>query len=65
KLHRFPKDLMDKAFKESMDLYADISSKNATWKKIYDDYSAFRREANQWFRFTEAGFDDFMQAQRL
>ena len=65
KLHRFPKDLMDKAFQESMALYADISSKNPAWKKVYDDYSAFRREANQWFRFTEAGFDDFMQAQRL
>jgi TRAP-type mannitol/chloroaromatic compound transport system substrate-binding protein len=65
KLHRFPKDLMDKAFKEAMDLYAEISSKNPQWKKIYDDYSSFRREANLWFRFTESGFDDFMQAQKL
>jgi hypothetical protein len=27
--------------------------------------SAFRRDANLWFRFTEAGFDDFMQQQKL
>ena len=27
--------------------------------------SNFRRDANLWFRFTEAGFDDFMQQQRL
>ena len=27
---------------------------NPAWKKIYDDYSNFRRDANLWFRFTEA-----------
>jgi|SRR5450755_16166 TRAP-type mannitol/chloroaromatic compound transport system substrate-binding protein len=65
KLFRFPKDVMETAFKESMGLYSDISAKNATWKKIYDDYSAFRREQNLWFRFAEASFDDFMQSQKL
>ena len=65
KLFRFPKDVMDTAFKESMGLYSDISAKNPNWKKIYDDYSLFRREENLWFRFAEASFDDFMQAQRL
>ena len=65
KLHRFPKDLMDKAFKESIDLYADISSKNPSWKKVYDDYSKFRADANLWFRFTEMSFDTFMQSQKL
>ena len=34
-------------------------------KKIFADFSAWRRDANLWFRFTEAGFDDFMQAQKL
>ena len=65
KLFRFPKDVMEAAFKESLAEYSDISAKNPTWKKIYDDYSAFRRDANLWFRFTEASFDDFMQSQRL
>jgi TRAP-type mannitol/chloroaromatic compound transport system substrate-binding protein len=65
KLHRFPKDVMDAAFKSAMEVYADLSAKNANWKKIYDDYSAFRRDANLWFRFSEAAFDDFMQSQRL
>jgi len=65
KLFRFPKDLMDTAFKEAMGLYSEISAKNANWKKVYDDYSAFRRDANLWFRFTEASFDDFMQAAKL
>ena len=65
KLHRFPKDVMDSAFKESMALYSEISEKNSDWKKIYADYSKFRAESNLWFRFTEAAFDDFMQAQKL
>ena len=61
----FPKDVMDLAFKESMKLYDEIGAKNANWKKIYADYAAFRKEQNQWFRFTEARFDSFMQAQKL
>lgn len=65
KLHRFPKDVMDRAFKESMDLYSEISAKNPAWKKIYDDYSKFRADQNLWFRFTEMGFDTFMQSQKL
>jgi len=65
KLFRFPKDTMDAAFKEAIALYSEISAKNANWKKVYDDYAAFRRDANLWFRFTEASFDDFMQAQKL
>jgi TRAP-type mannitol/chloroaromatic compound transport system substrate-binding protein len=56
---------MDAAFKEAMALYSEISAKNPNWKKVYDDYSAFRRDANLWFRFTEATFDDFMQRQKL
>lgn len=65
KLHRFPKDVMDAAFKESMALYSELSAKNPRWKKIYDDYIKFRADENMWFRFAEAGFDDFMQAQKL
>jgi TRAP-type mannitol/chloroaromatic compound transport system substrate-binding protein len=65
KLFRFPQDLMDAAFKEAIALYADLSNTNPAWKKIYADYAAFRRDANLWFRFTEAGFDNFMQQQRL
>jgi TRAP-type mannitol/chloroaromatic compound transport system substrate-binding protein len=41
KLHRFPKDVMDAAFKVSNEVYAEISAKNPTWKKVYDDYTVF------------------------
>ncbi len=65
KLFRFPKDMMDAAFKEALGVYSELSASNPAWKKIYADYAAFRRDENLWFRFTEAGFDDFMQQQRL
>ena len=61
----FPKDVMDLAFKESMGLYADTSASNPDFKKIYADYSEFRKDQNLWFRFTEMRFDQFMQAQKL
>jgi TRAP-type mannitol/chloroaromatic compound transport system substrate-binding protein len=60
-----PKAVMDAAFKESMDLYSELSASNPAWKKIYTDYSNFRRDANQWFRFTEALFDSYMQRAKL
>ncbi|MEY3380574.1 MAG: hypothetical protein RL468_1172, partial [Pseudomonadota bacterium] len=65
KLFPFPKDLMDAAFKEAMALYSELSAKNPNWKKVYEDYAAFRREANLWFRFTEARFDNYMQSAKL
>jgi TRAP-type mannitol/chloroaromatic compound transport system substrate-binding protein len=65
KLFPFPRDMMDAAFKEAMAYYSELSGKNANWKKVYEDYAAFRRDANLWFRFTEATFDNFMQSQRM
>ncbi|MEO6277345.1 TRAP transporter substrate-binding protein [Roseateles sp.] len=65
KLFRFPKDVMDSAFKESMAIYSELSAKNPNWKKVYEDMAVFRRDQNLWFRFAEAGFDDFMQSQKL
>jgi TRAP-type mannitol/chloroaromatic compound transport system substrate-binding protein len=61
----FPKAVMDEAFKQSQELYAEISASNPDWKKIYDDWSVFRKDQNLWFRFTEMRFDQFMQAQKL
>ncbi len=65
KLFRYPKDAMEAAFKESTALYNEISGKNPAWKKVYEDFVKFRADQNLWFRFAEAGFDDFMQSQKL
>jgi TRAP-type mannitol/chloroaromatic compound transport system substrate-binding protein len=65
KLRPFPNDVMKAAFNAAMAHYEELSKKNENWKKVYTDYAAFRRDQNQWFRFTEARFDSFMQAQKL
>ncbi|MDO8904870.1 TRAP transporter substrate-binding protein [Hydrogenophaga sp.] len=61
----FPRPVMDEAFKQSMSLYTELSDTNPAWKKIYADYSNFRKDQNLWFRFTEAQFDRYMQAATL
>jgi TRAP-type mannitol/chloroaromatic compound transport system substrate-binding protein len=65
KLHAFPKDVMNAAFKSAMEVYAELNDTNPGWKKIYTDYAAFRKESNLWFNLAEASMDDFMQAQKL
>jgi TRAP-type mannitol/chloroaromatic compound transport system substrate-binding protein len=65
KLRPFPNDVMNAAYKAAMAFYDELSEKNENWKKVYADFSAFRREQNLWFRFTEARFDQFMQSQKL
>lgn len=65
KLHAFSNDIMLAAFKATQEVYAELNASNPQWKKIYADFNAYRGEANLWFRFTEARFDNFMQSQRL
>jgi TRAP-type mannitol/chloroaromatic compound transport system substrate-binding protein len=64
-LFPLPRDMTEAAFKASEEVYADLSAKNPNWKKVYTDYANWRREANIWFKVTEAGFDRFMQAAKL
>jgi TRAP-type mannitol/chloroaromatic compound transport system substrate-binding protein len=61
KLMRFPQSVMEAAFFESMKLCAEIGARNANWKRVYDDYAAFRRSQCLWFGFAESEFDSFMQ----
>ncbi len=65
KLFVFPKDVMQAAFKQAMELYSELSNTNPNWKKVYEDYAKFRGDQNLWFRFSEASFDNFMQQQKL
>ena len=64
KLHQFDKSILKAAHDAAMALYSDLSAKNPAWKKVYSDYAAFRDEQHLWFRFAEAGFDNFMQTGR-
>ena len=57
--------MLDAAFKASNALCADLSRRNPAWRRIYADYSAFRREQNLWHRLSEAHFDRYLQSVRL
>ncbi len=65
KVKAFPKAVLDEAFKASNALYAELSRRNPIWRRIYTDFSAFRREQNLWYRLAEGSFDRYMQAARL
>ena len=65
KLRPMPRPIMDAAFKAANEVYADLSSKNANWKKVYADWTAVRADQVLWFRVTEREFDNFMSAQKL
>lgn len=65
KFRQFPKDVILAALKSSQQVYSDLSASNPAWKKIYADYSTYRRDANLWFRIAEGSIDMFMQSQKL
>ena len=60
KLMPFPQPVMEAAFNASNELYAEISAKNAKFKKVYDNWRPFRNEEILWFRVCENSFDNFM-----
>jgi TRAP-type mannitol/chloroaromatic compound transport system substrate-binding protein len=64
-LRPLPRPIMEAAFKSANEIYAELSGKNPSWKKVYEDWVKFRNEQVLWFRFAESGFDDFMRAQKL
>ncbi len=59
-LRTFSPEIMEICFKTSQDLYAEISGKNAAFKKIYDSMAAYRDQAFLWNQIAEYSFDTFM-----
>jgi TRAP-type mannitol/chloroaromatic compound transport system substrate-binding protein len=59
-LRPFSQEIMEAAFKAANELYDEIGSKNADFKKVYDSYRAFRGEEYLWFQVAEYAYDNFM-----
>ena len=49
KLHGFSPEIMQASFKAAMELYAEISTTNANFKKIYKSLSDFANDGYQWY----------------
>jgi len=63
KLQPFPPAVMEACFNAANQLYAETSAANPRFKKVFDQWSAFRREQVLWFRVSEQTFDNFMARQ--
>ena len=59
-LRPFPQPVMEACYKATNDTYAEVSAKNADFKKVYDSMAAFRGNEYQWWQVAELGFDAFM-----
>ena len=60
KLHAFSPEIMEACYKAAKELHADIASKNANFKKVYDSMTVFSDNSYQWFQVAELGYDSFM-----
>jgi TRAP-type mannitol/chloroaromatic compound transport system substrate-binding protein len=63
-LRFFPRDVLDKAYDESFAMYDEIARENPRFKKMYENWSAFRQDVVGWFRLNEVAFDTYV-AQRV
>jgi TRAP-type mannitol/chloroaromatic compound transport system substrate-binding protein len=56
----FPKEVGVAAWKASNDIYAELSEKNAKWKKIYASFVKFRDDQILWSRFSEGAYESLL-----
>jgi TRAP-type mannitol/chloroaromatic compound transport system substrate-binding protein len=59
-LRPFTQPIMEACLKAANEVYADISSKNPDFKKVYDNMIAFRSDEYLWWQVAEYTFDTFM-----
>src|SRR6476659_2541289 len=59
-LRPFSQPIMEACLKAANEVYADISSKNPDFKKVYDNMIAFRNDEYLWWQVAEYTFDTFM-----
>jgi TRAP-type mannitol/chloroaromatic compound transport system substrate-binding protein len=66
KLHVFDKTILKAAAYDVGDgaLRRPVGQEPGLEEGLFSDYAAFRDEQHLWFRFAEAGFDNFMQTGR-
>ena len=63
-LRPFSKDILEAAFEAAQSTYADMSSSNADFKKIYESQMAYGNDAYLWWQMAENTYDTFMMIQQ-
>ena len=59
-LRPFPQDVMEACLKASNELYAEISAKNADFKKMIEAMTTYRNDQYLWWQVAEYTYDSFM-----
>jgi TRAP-type mannitol/chloroaromatic compound transport system substrate-binding protein len=59
-LRTFSPAIMDASLKAANEVYADLSAKNADFKKAYESIVAYRNDVLPWWQLNEYAFDTFM-----
>jgi len=62
KLRKYPLDIMKAAEKEAFALYDELAAQDKFYKKVYDDWKAFRTDINRWFATTELALSQYLFA---
>jgi TRAP-type mannitol/chloroaromatic compound transport system substrate-binding protein len=57
---QFPAPVMEACLKAALEVYAEVSERNADFKKVWDSMLAFRNDAYLWWRVAEYTYDDFL-----
>jgi TRAP-type mannitol/chloroaromatic compound transport system substrate-binding protein len=61
-LRPFSNEILAACYKATQEVYDEIATKNARFKKIYEPWKQFRSDQVQWFSVAEAHFENFMIA---
>jgi TRAP-type mannitol/chloroaromatic compound transport system substrate-binding protein len=63
-LRPFSQEILDASYKAALEVYAEINAANPTFKKIYENQLAFKKDAYLWAQISEYTYDTFMMVQQ-
>lgn len=59
-LREFPRDILEAAYKATAELYKEYSEKDEMFKRLHDDYMAYRNSVAPWFNVLETSYARFL-----
>ena len=60
KMRRYSDEILQAAQKEAFSLYAELSAADPVYKKIYDNWSKFKKDSDAWFSTAETAYASFV-----
>ena len=63
-LRSFSPQILEACFEAATQTYAEMSEKNADFKKVYESMRAFRNEQYLWMQVADGTYDNFMYGQQ-